>query len=55
MKTKKYPELKKRETRIRWGVQEDMVSPQNATIAEAEVAELADSVELDLGLDNEDC
>lgn len=50
----KYLEIKKRETRIRWGVKEDMVTPQNAGIEEVEVAELAESGELDLDLDNED-
>lgn len=49
VKAKKYLDLKKRETRIRWGVKEDMVTPQNATVEEVEVAELEDSgvVEVD--------
>lgn len=50
VKAKKYLELKKRETRIRWGVMEDMVTPQDATIEEAEVGELEDAGEVNLDL-----
>jgi hypothetical protein len=52
-KAKKYLELKKRETRIRWGVQEDMVTPLVPSIDELEVVELVDSGEVELDLDNE--
>jgi len=54
VKAKKYLEIKRRETRIRWGMKEDMVTPQNPTIEEVEVVELEDSGEVDLDLDNED-
>ena len=40
MKTKKYLELKKRETRIRWGMKDDMVTPQDSTVEEVEVVDL---------------
>jgi hypothetical protein len=53
LKAKKYLELKRRETRIRWGMQEDMVTPQNPTIEEVEVVALEDSGEVELDLDNE--
>lgn len=52
LKTKKYLELKKRETRIRWGVKDDMVTPQDSFIEELEVVDLEDSGEVDLDLDN---
>jgi hypothetical protein len=52
VKAKKYLELKKRETRIRWGVKDDMVTPQDPTVEEVEVVELEDSGEVDLDLDN---
>ena len=54
VKAKKYLEIKRRETRIRWGVKEDMVTPQNPTIEEVDVVELEDSGEVDLDLDNEE-
>jgi hypothetical protein len=53
VKVKKYLEIKKRETRIRWGVKEDMVTLQNVDIEEEEVVELAESGEMVLDLDNE--
>jgi hypothetical protein len=68
VKVKKYLKLKKRETRIRWGMKDDMVTPQDPSIEEEEVAELEDSgvnlevdvadledsceVDLDLGTSN---
>ena len=39
VKAKKYPQLKKRETRIRWGVKDEMVTPQDPTVEEVEVIE----------------
>lgn len=53
VKVRKYLELKKRETRIRWGVKEDMITLQDPTIEELEVTELDDSGEVELDLDNE--
>jgi hypothetical protein len=52
VKAKKYLELKKRETRIRWGMKDDMVTPQDSTVEEVEVVDLEDSGEVDLDLDN---
>lgn len=54
-KAKKYLDLKKRETRIRWGVKEDMITPQDPIVEEFEVCELEDSNVIDLDfLDNSD-
>jgi len=53
-KAKKYLELKKRETRIRWGVKEDMITLQNPAVEELEVIELEDSEAIDLDLDSSD-
>jgi hypothetical protein len=48
LRVEKYLKLKKRETRIRWGVKEDMDTPQEATCDEMEVEELqCDVVDVD--------
>jgi hypothetical protein len=52
VKARKYLELKKRETRIRWGVKDDMITPQDPAVEEMEVVELEDSGEANLDLDN---
>jgi hypothetical protein len=51
-KVKKYLELKKRETRIRWGMRDDLVTPQDSTVEKMEVVDLEDSGEVDLDLDS---
>lgn len=53
-KAKKYLDFKKRETRIRWGVREDMITLQNPAVEELEVVELEDSGIIDLDLDSSD-
>jgi hypothetical protein len=51
-KAKKYLEIRKHETRIRWGVKDDMVTPQHPAFEEVEVADLDETGEVDLDLDN---
>ena len=48
LKVEKYLNLKKQETRIRWGVKEDMVTPQDPTIEEVEVVDLLESENIDI-------
>jgi hypothetical protein len=45
----KYLQHKKRETRIRWGVREDMVTPQDAAVDEVESQELEASGIVEVG------
>lgn len=52
VKVKKYLELKKRETRIRWGVKEDMITLQDVIVEDEEVIELQEAGEVDLDVEN---
>jgi hypothetical protein len=42
--TKQYLAWRKHETRLRWGVQDDMITPLNATMEELELGELEEAI-----------